>query len=112
LRYAIVWPTVLVLLLIIGNCTSTGRAVDRPILDHQRQIVELEDRNQELERRIASYDDAIGRSIGELTALRERSLGMEGTVDEIIDLFIEYQRRVDELARAFDSLRAKAGDCG
>jgi chromosome segregation ATPase len=96
----------------VVSCRSSGATIDGPVLAHQRQIVELEGRNQELERRITQYDDTVGNSIEQLKAIRDRSVGMEGTVDEIIDLFDEYQRRVDELSRAFDSLRTKAGDGG
>lgn len=99
------WIGILLTLLLV-HCKSTKPGVDGLILEHQQQVTQLEDRNQELERRIAQYDDAVGRSVEALTAIRERSLGMEGTVDELISLFDEYQRRVNELARAFDQVKA------
>jgi chromosome segregation ATPase len=98
------WVGVVFVLLCV-HCTSTRRPVDNTILEHQQQVVELEGRNQELERRIASYDNAVGSAIRALEDIGERSRGMEGEIDEIISLFDEYQRRVDELSRAYNAIK-------
>jgi chromosome segregation ATPase len=95
--------TVLVCLL-FGACRTPGPGIDRTILDHQRQVTELEARNQALERRIAQYDSAIGSAITSLEDIRARSVGMEGTVDELIELFGQYQRGVEQLTRAYNEL--------
>jgi chromosome segregation ATPase len=92
--------------IILGSCATTKPGVDRTILEHQQQITELEERNQELERRLAQYDDAVRNAVNDLTDIRTRSIGMEGTIDEVIQLFNEYQRRVDELAQAYNHFTA------
>jgi chromosome segregation ATPase len=92
------------------SCTTTGPGADRIILDHQRQVTELEARNQDLERRIAQYDSAVGRAITSLENIRTRSLGMEGTVDELIELFGQYQRGVEQLARAYNDIKNQVGN--
>jgi chromosome segregation ATPase len=89
-------------------CTSTGAG--SAVLEHQRQVDELEARNQDLERRLAQYNDVVGRGVAELEAVRTRSIGLEGEVDEIIDLFEQYQRGVEQLTRAYNELRATAAD--
>jgi cell division protein FtsB len=91
------------------SCKSTGPGVDRTILEHQRQVTELEARNQALERRIAQYDSAIGSAVTSLEDIRARSVGMEGTVDELIDLFDQYQRGVEQLARAYNDIKNQTG---
>jgi hypothetical protein len=91
------------------SCASSGPGADRLVLDHQQQITKLEDRNQDLERRLDQYDSAVGSSIEQLEAIGERARGMEGTVDEIIALFGEYQRRVDELTQAYNDIKNEAG---
>jgi chromosome segregation ATPase len=94
----------------IFACHSTKFTPDGGLLDHQRKVVELESRNQELERRLGQYNSAIGRSIGELKAIRERSSGVEGKIDEVIDLFGRYSRAVEQLIQDYNSLRAAAED--
>jgi chromosome segregation ATPase len=94
--------------IILGSCATTGSGADGLILSHQRQIDELESRNQDLERRLTEYDRTVGSSIQELKSIGERARGVEGTVDELIDLFGEYQRRVDELTRAYNAIQDQA----
>jgi chromosome segregation ATPase len=90
-------------------CKSTG-STDNTVLEHQQQLTELEGRNQELERRLAAYDNAIGNSIGQLEAIRARGTGLEGTIDETIQLFDEYQRAVEQLTRAYNAIQNKTGN--
>lgn len=87
------------------QCRTTDAGTDRLIFEHQQQIVELEERNQDLERRVTAYDDAVGHAVEGLEAIRERSVGMEGEVDELISLFNEYQRRVEQLARDYNTIK-------
>jgi chromosome segregation ATPase len=93
-----------------NSCASTGNGSDNAILEHQQQLTELEGRNQELERRLAAYNNAVGDSIGQLEAIRARSTGLEGTLDETIQLFDEYQRAVEQLTRAYNDLQNKTGN--
>jgi chromosome segregation ATPase len=90
--------------MLIGCATRAG--IDATVLEHQRQVTELEDRNTELERRLTQYDSAIGSAIESLEAIEARGRGVEGTVDEIIDLFNQYQRGVERLTQAYNELRA------
>jgi chromosome segregation ATPase len=88
------------------GCATRG-SVDGGILSYQRQVTELEARNQDLERRAAQYDGAIRSTIESLEELRTRSIGMEGSVDEIIYLFDGYKRAVEQLERDYQNLRDK-----
>jgi chromosome segregation ATPase len=97
---------IFVILCLIG-CAS-ARGSDATVLSHQQQLTELEDRNQDLERRLTAYDDTVGNSIRELEAIRARSTGLEGTIDETIELFDEYQRAVEQLTRSYQELRSQA----
>jgi flagellar biosynthesis chaperone FliJ len=91
-----------------NGCASARRVgSDDTVLSHQQQLTELEDRNQELERRLITYDDTVGNSIRELEAIRARSTGLEGTIDETIKLFDEYQRAVEQLTRSYQELRSQ-----
>jgi chromosome segregation ATPase len=93
------------------GCTSPSRrSADNAVLEHQQQLTELEGRNQDLERRLAQYDDTVGDSIKQLEAIRTRGIGMEGTIDETIRLFDEYQRAVEQLTRAYRALQDAAND--
>lgn len=84
---------------VFTGCASTRvNTADRDILAYQAKITRLEDT-------IASYQCAIGYTIEELGDIRERTAGTEGTIDEIISLFDEYQRRVDEVLRRYRALQ-------
>jgi chromosome segregation ATPase len=89
------------------GCTSPAKKrLDDAVLKHQQQLTDLEDRNQDLERRLVAYDNAVGDSLKDLEAIRTRGTELEGTVDETIELFDEYQREVE---RVISSLRAVQG---
>lgn len=84
---------------VFTGCASTRvNTADRDILTYQAKITRLEDT-------IASYQCAIGYTIEELGDIRERTAGTEGTIDEIISLFDEYQRRVDAVLRRYRALQ-------
>jgi hypothetical protein len=95
--------------LCFAGCISRGAVADRAVLEHQRQIDALEARNILLEHRLASYDSAVATSINRLEALGERSGAMEGTIDEVISLFGEYQRAVEQLARDYYAVTNATG---
>ena len=82
-------------------CTGCGttRGVDQNIINHQREIDRLEDT-------VRMYDDAVGRAVKRLGSLQERSLTMAGEVGEVILLFDEYQRAVDQLLRDYNEIRS------
>lgn len=72
------------------SCTSTRKGTDESILNYQREI-------DRLESELNARDRAIESSIRRLESITERSKSMEGTVDELIELFDEYQRGVEQL---------------
>ena len=74
-------------------CVSSGR-VDGDILEHQAEI-------DRLESELRSRDRAVDNAVRRLESITERSTGMEGTVDDIIELFDEYQRTVEQLLRDY-----------
>jgi chromosome segregation ATPase len=106
IKYACYFVAIFIAWYIVGCVGTTRRTgADATVLEHQQQITALEDRNQELERRLAQYDNAVGNAVRDLTDIRSRSTGMEDEIDEVISLFDEYQRAVDRLSRAYYSLR-------
>lgn len=86
------------LLFLFAGCGTT-RGIDKDIINHQREIDRLEDT-------VRMYDAAVGRAVTRLGSLQERSLTMAGEVGEIISLFDEYQRAVDQLLRDYNEIRS------
>lgn len=84
---------------ITGCRSNTG--VNNDILSHQQQIDRLE---EELRNRDRTIEDGIRG----LEAITTRSESMEGTIDEVIELFAEYQRRVEQLIREYNMVRETA----
>lgn len=82
-----------------GCRSNTG--VNNDILSHQQQIARLE---EELRNRDRTIEDGIRG----LEAITTRSESMEGTIDEVIELFAEYQRRVERLIREYNMVRETA----
>lgn len=97
---AIVGVAILYLALLLSGCRS-NTGIDDNILYHQQQIARLE---EELRNR----DRAIEDGIRGLEAITTRSESMEGTIDELIELFAEYQRRVEQLIREYNMVRETA----
>lgn len=94
---AIVGVAILYLALLLSGCRS-NTGINNNILYHQQQIDRLE---EELRNR----DRAIEDGIRGLEAITTRSESMEGTIDEVIELFAEYQRRVEQLIREYNMVR-------
>lgn len=84
--------------IVCTGCASTNKIVDADILSHQREI-------DRLEGTIREYDAVIGRAVIRAEQLKDRASGMEGTIDEIIRLFDEYQQAVEQLIRDFAQIR-------
>lgn len=86
--------------LFLSGCCSTRADTSGTILDYQQQVNRLE---EELRNRDRTIDSAIQ----ELGAITNRSAAVEGTIDEIIELFTEYQRRVDKLLHDYNRVRTE-----
>lgn len=82
------------------SCTSTVKRTDNKILDYQREI-------DRLENELSNRDRAIENAVRRLDTVTERSQSMEGTVDELIELFDEYQRGIEQLL--YDYYKAEFG---
>jgi chromosome condensin MukBEF ATPase and DNA-binding subunit MukB len=89
----------------VVGCASNRPVVVEPILEHQREIAQLEERNNDLERRLDKYDDVVTASVDRLEAIGTRVQGMGSTIDEVIGLFGEYQRAVEQLIQNYRSIR-------
>ena len=79
---------------VILLCLVTGCASNRRL---NRQILEYQDKVTKLENELDNRDRAIKGAIQSLRTITERSAGMEGQIDEVIELFDEYQRTVEQL---------------
>lgn len=79
-------------LMLLTGCVSSRTS--QSVIEHQREIDRVEEG-------IRIRDRAIESSIERLEAITARSSGMEGTVDELIELFDEYQRAVEQLIRDY-----------
>lgn len=85
----------------LASCTSTGKAgVEQSVLEHQRELAEYQARVDARERTIAAC-------IEEITSIRERAGRMEGKIDDVIQLFDEYQRAVERLLYEIDTRRVE-----
>lgn len=97
---------VIICALLIG-CTTT-RGVDQSILDYQRQVSELEARNNELTNRLKQYDTAVTNSVNQLTIISGRAAKMGDDIDSIIQLFGQYQQEVERLIQSYKQLQSKS----
>lgn len=100
-------PAILVFLLastcICTGCASLPRqgAGSQPnILAHQEQITRLEDR-------VRLYEAATDRTISQLEDIRLRAAKTETTIDDVISLFNEYQRVVEQFISDYKQVRAE-----
>ena len=91
----------LLFLLCVTACASAAN-VNRTVLEHQQQIDRLE---EELRNR----DRAVESAVKDIRELSSRSSSMEGTIDAIIKLFGEYQRRVDRMLSDYYCIQNKTG---
>ena len=99
----------LVVCTVITTCVSTRPGSDNLILDYQQQVIELENRNADLARRLDKYDSEVTASIKRLEVIRRRAASATGTVDEIIGLFAEYQQEVERLLQRYSALKDESG---
>ena len=90
---------------IFSGCKSTRISTDENILYYQREIDELEATVRLYEQRITIADEQIRNDIESLKYLGERAKTVGDTIDELIELFAEYQRGVEQLLRDYNTLR-------
>jgi hypothetical protein len=89
---------------VFGSCATAGPA-GQPVTDHTREVIELEATNRQLQDRLDKYDSVIGTGIDRLENLGERAEEMGGTVDELIDLFGQYTRGVNDFISDYNELK-------
>lgn len=90
---------------IFSGCKSTRVSTDENILYYQRKIDELEATVRLYEQRITIADEQIRNDLESLKYLGERAKTVGDTIDELIELFAEYQRGVEQLLRDYNTLR-------
>ena len=88
-----------------SGCKSTRVSADENILYYQRKIDELEATVRLYEQRITIADEQIRNDLESLKYLGERAKTVGDTIDELIELFAEYQRGVEQLLRDYNTLR-------
>ena len=99
---------------LFSGCKSTRISTDENILYYQRKVSELEATVRLYEQRITIADEQIRNDLESLKNLGERAKTVGATIDELIELFAEYQRGVEQLLRDYNTLRneVKALDKG
>ena len=90
---------------IFSGCKSTRVSTDENILYYQRKVDELEATVRFYEQRVTIADEQIRNDIESLKYLGERAGTVGNTIDELIELFAEYQRGVEKLLRDYNTLR-------
>ena len=90
---------------IFSGCKSTRVSADENLLYYQRKIDELEATVRLYEQRITIADEQIRNDLESLKCLRDRAKTIGDTIDELIELFAEYQRGVEQLLRDYNTLR-------
>ena len=90
---------------LFSGCKSTRVSTDENILYYQRKVDELEATVRLYEQRITIADEQIRNDLDSLKYLGERAKTVGDTIDELIELFAEYQRGVEQLLRDYNSLR-------
>jgi len=88
-----------------SGCKSTRVPADENILYYQRKIDELEATVRLYEQRVTIADEQIRNDLESLKYLGERAKTVGDTIDELIELFAEYQRGVEQLLRDYNTLR-------
>ena len=92
---------------IFSGCKSTRVSTDENILYYQRKVDELEATVRLYEQRITIADEQIRNDFESLKYLGERAETVGNTIDELIELFAEYQRGVEQLLRDYNTLRSE-----
>ena len=90
---------------LFSGCKSTRISTDENILYYQRKVNELEATVRLYEQRITIADEQIRNDLESLKNLGERAKTVGATIDELIELFAEYQRGVEQLLRDYNTLR-------
>ena len=90
---------------VFTGCKSTRVSTDENLLYYQRKVSELEATVRLYEQRITIADEQIRNDIESLKYLGERAKTVGDTIDELIELFAEYQRGVEQLLRDYNKLR-------
>ena len=90
---------------LFSGCKSTRVSTDENILYYQRKIDELEATVRLYEQRITIADEQVRNDLESLKYLGERAKAVGDTIDELIELFAEYQRGVEQLLRDYNTLR-------
>lgn len=90
---------------IFSGCKTTRISTDENILYYQRKVNELEATVRLYEQRITIADEQIRNDLESLKNLGERAKTVGATIDELIELFAEYQRGVEQLLRDYNTLR-------
>ena len=90
---------------VFSGCKSTRVSTDENILYYQRKISELEATVRLYEQRITIADEQVRNDLESLKYLGERAERVGDTIDELIELFAEYQRGVEQLLRDYNTLR-------
>ena len=88
-----------------SGCKSTRVSTDENILYYQRKVDELEATVRLYEQRVTIADEQIRNDLESLKYLGERAKTVGDTIDELIELFAEYQRGVEQLLRDYNTLR-------
>ena len=88
-----------------SGCKSTRVSTNENILYYQRKIDELEATVRLYEQRITIADEQVRNDLESLKYLGERAKTVGNTIDELIELFAEYQRGVEKLLRDYNTLR-------
>lgn len=90
---------------LFSGCKSTRVSTDENILYYQRKIDELETTVRLYEQRITIADEQVRNDLESLKYLGDRAKTVGDTIDELIELFAEYQRGVEQLLRDYNTLR-------
>ena len=90
---------------IFSGCKSARVSTDENILYYQRKVDELEATVRLYEQRITIADEQVRNDLESLKYLGERAKTVGDTIDELIELFAEYQRGVEQLLRDYNTLR-------
>jgi chromosome segregation ATPase len=90
---------------LFSGCKSARISTDENILYYQRKVSELEATVRLYEQRITIADEQIRNDLESLKNLGERAQTVGATIDELIELFAEYQRGVEQLLRDYNTLR-------
>lgn len=88
-----------------SGCKSTRVSTNENILYYQRKIDELEATVRLYEQRITIADEQVRNDLESLKYLGERAKTVGNTIDDIIELFAEYQCGVEQLLRDYKTLR-------